>query len=148
MGKIRMIDISEKSNTLRTAIAKGEILMKKETIEKIKNNRLPKGNPLEVARVAGIMAAKNTPGLLPLCHPLLLTNVDIEFDIREDRLIIKSKVTSTGKTGVEMEALTALCISALAIYDVCKTDDKEMKIDNIRLIEKVGGRSGSFHRKE
>lgn len=143
-----MVDVSAKDDTERMAVAAGEIRMAVQTLEAIKTGSLKKGDVLAVAQVAGIMAAKNTAALIPMCHPLFLTGVDIDFTIDEvnSRVIIKAAVKTTGKTGVEMEALTAVSAAALTIYDMCKAIDKGMIIGDIRLLEKKGGKSGHYIR--
>ncbi len=147
-GRVRMVDVSEKSATLREAIAEGSITMKPETLELIKNNKTKKGNVLEAARIAGIMAAKKTPELIPMCHPLLITHVHIDFSLDDasSSIGILATVKVTGQTGVEMEALTAVSVAALTIYDMCKSYDREMTISEIRLMQKSGGKSGTFVR--
>lgn len=146
-GRARMVDISSKGDTVREAIARGEILMQPETLQLIKKGQMKKGDVLNVARVAGIMAAKETGRLIPMAHPIVLTGVDIDFRYREPGAVeIESRVRTTGKTGVEMEALTAVSVAALTIYDMCKSADKAMEINNIRLIKKTGGKSGEYRR--
>ncbi len=147
-GKARMVDVSEKPLTKREAIAVGSVYMKPETIKLIKDRRISKGDVLGVARVAGIMAAKKTSEMIPMCHPLNITSVGIDFDIDEDKnkVDIKTTVRIVGQTGVEMEALTATSAAALTIYDMCKAVDKEMVISGIMLMEKRGGKSGEFRR--
>jgi cyclic pyranopterin phosphate synthase len=147
-GKARMVDVSEKPLTKREAIAVGSVHMKPETIKLIKDRLISKGDVLGVARVAGIMAAKKTSELIPMCHPLNITSVGIDFDINEDKnkVDIKTTVRIMGQTGVEMEALTATSAAALTIYDMCKAVDKEMVISDIMLKEKRGGKSGEFIR--
>ncbi|MDI6728056.1 MAG: cyclic pyranopterin monophosphate synthase MoaC [Thermodesulfovibrionales bacterium] len=147
-GKARMVDVSEKPLTKREAIAVGSVYMKPETIKLIKDRRISKGDVLGVARVAGIMAAKKTSEIIPMCHPLNITSVGIDFDIDEDKnkVDIKTTVRIVGQTGVEMEALTATSAAALTIYDMCKAVDKEMVISGIMLMEKRGGKSGEFRR--
>ena len=142
-GKPVMVDVGGKQITTRIARAIGCVYMQKETIEKIQKNLIPKGNPFDVARVAGILAAKKTHELIPMCHPLLITHVDIEItcDNSSSCVIIEAQVRCDGKTGVEMEALTAVSVAALTIYDMCKAVDKHMVISDIRLIEKRGGKS-------
>lgn len=141
-GRSRMVDVSEKPLTKREAIAKGSIYMRNETLHLIKDKKISKGDPLGVARVSGIMAAKRTPELIPMCHPLNITSVDIDFGIDEEnnKIDIESKVKIIGQTGVEMEALTSVAVAALTIYDMCKAVDKGMVISDIRLIEKRGGK--------
>jgi len=148
-GKARMVDVSGKPPTHREAIAKASVFMKPETIRLIKESGISKGDVLGVARVAGIMASKQTSGLIPMCHPLNITSVNIDFDINEEKnsIDIKTTVKITGQTGVEMEALTAASVAALTIYDMCKAVDKQMVISDIMLLEKRGGKSGEFKRK-
>jgi cyclic pyranopterin phosphate synthase len=138
------VDVGSKQDTTRLAIARGEVKMKAETLELIKSGVMKKGDVLTVAQVAGIQAAKQTSGLIPLCHPLLLTKVDVDLKLDESipGVIITALVKVAGKTGVEMEALTAVSVSALTIYDMAKAVEKTMCIQNIRLIEKHGGQSG------
>jgi cyclic pyranopterin phosphate synthase len=147
-GKARMVDVSEKPLTQREAVVKGSVYMKPETIRLIKDRQISKGDVLGVARVAGIMAAKKTSELIPMCHPLNITSVNIDFGIDEDKnkVDIKTIVRIVGQTGVEMEALTATSAAALTIYDMCKAVDKEMVISDIMLMEKRGGKSGEFKR--
>ncbi len=142
---IRMVDVGEKPVTRRQAVAKGRVLMQAATLKLLKQGKLPKGDVLAAARVAGIMAAKETHRLIPLCHPLLIEDVKVEFSIDEktSAVEITTTVKGSGKTGFEMEALTALAISGLTIYDMCKTVDQTLKLDNIRLTKKSGGKSGS-----
>jgi len=141
-----MVDVGEKPDTERLAVAKGEIAMRPETLALIQEGGIPKGDVLAVAQVAGIMAAKRTHALIPLCHPLLLTHVAVEFapNEAENLIEITGTVKTTGKTGVEMEALTAVAVAALTIYDMCKAVDRAMHITNIRLIRKSGGKSGEI----
>ena len=148
-GRSRMVDVSEKSVTTRVATASGALKMKKETLEKIIDNTLFKGNVFEVARVAAVMGVKKTSELIPMCHPLNITSVNIEFqpDMENSIVNVTATVKIDGKTGVEMEALTGVSIAALTIYDMCKAVDKEMVISDIMLIEKTGGKSGHFLRK-
>ncbi len=147
-GKARMVDVTEKDVTERVAVATGRVLMKKETLELILANEVKKGDVLGVARVAGIMAAKKTPELVPLCHPLNITNVGVEFATVDDPPSVEITATAkvASKTGVEMEALCAVAVSALTIYDMCKAVDREMELTDIRLVEKSGGKSGEFRR--
>jgi len=147
-GKARMVDVSDKPQTLREAVARGMVTMKKTTLKLIQENSIAKGDVLMVARVAGIMAAKKTHEIIPLCHPLNISSVQIDFSLDQEkkRIIIESSVKITGQTGVEMEALTAVSAAALTIYDMCKAVDKEMVISDIMLIEKTGGKSGTFRR--
>lgn len=148
-GKASMVDVTGKTTTHREAIAKGSISMKKETLKLITDNRISKGNVLETARLAGIMAAKRTYSLIPLCHQLNITNVSVDFkvDKRRNKIDIKAKAICIGQTGVEMEALTAVSVSALTIYDMCKAVDKAMIISDIMLLKKSGGKSGEWKRK-
>ena len=149
-GKAVMVDITEKNVTERTAVATGEIVMNRETLEAVKKGNIKKGDVLGVARIAAIMAAKQTQSLIPMCHNILLTNAKIEFsfDDEENKILIKSTVKTTGKTGVEMEALTMVSIAGLTIYDMCKSMDKSMAIGEIRLVEKHGGKSGDWIKNE
>ena len=148
-GKARMVDVTDKAATARVAVACGSVMMKAETLKLVKQGRVEKGDVLGVARVAGIMAAKRTSDLIPMCHPLNIASVSIDFiiDDKKNKIDIKTTVKLTGRTGVEMEALTAASVAALAIYDMCKAVDKEMVISGILLLEKSGGKSGSFVRK-
>ena len=145
-GRVRMVDVGGKPDTERVAVARGEVTMRPETLRLIAEKGVPKGDVLAVAQVAGTMAAKRTPDLIPLCHPLLLTQVDVEFDIDEEasRIEIIATVRSRGQTGVEMEALTAVSVAALTIYDMAKAVERTMRIGNIRLVRKSGGRSGEW----
>jgi cyclic pyranopterin phosphate synthase len=145
-GRPRMVDVTAKADTQREAITKGTVHMKAETLELIKQGQVAKGDVLTVAQIAGIMAAKRTPDLIPLCHPLLLGEIKVEFEIIEPEhaIQITSTVKNTGKTGVEMEAMTATAVAALTIYDMCKAVDRGIRIDNIRLIRKSGGKSGTI----
>ncbi|MFA5352912.1 MAG: cyclic pyranopterin monophosphate synthase MoaC [Thermodesulfovibrionales bacterium] len=147
-GKARMVDVSEKAVSHREAVAAGSIFMKPETLRLIKEGNVSKGDVLGVARVAGIMAAKKTPDLIPMCHPLNISSVTIEFalDDEENKVDIRTTVKMAGQTGVEMEALTATSVAALTIYDMCKAVDKGMIISSIMLMEKRGGKSGEFRR--
>jgi cyclic pyranopterin monophosphate synthase len=147
-GKAHMVDVGNKPDTVREARARGAIVMQASTLELIQRNTLQKGDVLAVAKIAGIMAAKRTSELIPLCHPLPLTSVDLTFglDPHTGRIDIESVARVTGKTGVEMEALTAVAAAALTVYDMCKAVDREMCITDIHLIEKQGGRSGVFRR--
>ena len=145
-GRPKMVDITEKPDTHRQAVARGLVRMQPDTLELIKKGSTAKGDVLSVAQLAGIMAAKQTPDLIPLCHPLLIGDVGIEFNIdeKESTVEIMTIVESTGKTGVEMEALTATAVAALTIYDMCKAVDRGMRIENIRLVRKSGGKSGTI----
>ena len=144
--RLHMVDISPKEITKRIARARGEVRTSAETIAKIRNNGLAKGNVLEVARLAGIMAAKNTGQLIPLCHSLLLSHVQVQFQLTDLGVDIEATTMAEGKTGVEMEALVAVSTAALTIYDMCKAIDRTMEIGKIHLIEKSGGQSGHFIR--
>jgi len=147
-GKARMVDVSQKADTEREAVARGKVMMKPTTLELIKTAGFEKGDVLTIARVAGIMAAKKTPDLIPLCHPVLINSIAIEFHLAgDDSIEIIGRVKSTGKTGVEMEALVAVSVSALTIYDMCKSVDREMTIAEIYLESKKGGKSGTYQRK-
>lgn len=141
-----MVDISNKPVTARTAVASGFVRMSAATIDAIRNHSTPKGDPLEVARIAGVMAAKRTADMIPLCHPLSLSHADIRLEVLADGIAIVATATTDGKTGVEMEALTAASVAALTIYDMCKAIDKGMVITDIRLESKTGGVSGDFNR--
>jgi cyclic pyranopterin phosphate synthase len=143
-GQAKMVDVGAKQITRRRAVAAGFISLSPETRTLLKQNKLQKGNAIEVARLAGIMAAKRTHELIPLCHPLLLSQIDVQINLQKDGADIYSTVICEGKTGVEMEALTACSIAALTIYDMCKAVDKSMTISHIRLLEKEGGRSGRW----
>lgn len=145
-GRIRMVGVGHKPNTKRVAVAKGEVQMKPQTLRLIVEGEAPKGDVLTTAQIAGIMAAKRTHTLIPLCHPLPLTKVDVEFKIDEDasRIEITATARCTGKTGVEMEALTAVSVAALTIYDMAKAVEKTMRIGEIRLLRKTGGKSGEW----
>ena len=151
-GNAVMVDVTAKDDTQRTARATGTIVVSQEVYEKVKEGSMAKGDVLNVARTAGIMAAKNTFQLIPMCHLLMLTGCGIEFTMQEEeqRYSISGicTVRTTGKTGVEMEALTGIMTALLTIYDMCKAVDKSMKIENVHLIEKTGGQSGEYHWKE
>ncbi len=147
-GRVRMVDVSEKPHTLRTAVATGTIFMKATTLDMITRQTVKKGNVLETARIAGIMAAKRTADLIPMCHPLNITHAQIDFfpDQAQSIIRIEAAVRIVHQTGVEMEALTAVSIAALTIYDMCKSYDREMTISDICLLKKSGGKSGTFIR--
>ncbi len=149
-GRARMVDVTEKDVTSRVAVARGTVFMRPETLTLIMEKRVEKGDVFSVARVAGIMAAKKTPGLIPMCHPLNITSVEIFLTPEQNppRVEIEVVVRVTGKTGVEMEAMTAVSVCGLTIYDMCKAVDREMSIGEIRLVKKSGGKSGTFIRKE
>jgi cyclic pyranopterin monophosphate synthase len=147
-GKARMVDVSDKAETERIATAEGSVLMQPTTLALIRDGALKKGDVLSVARLAGIMGAKKTPDLIPLCHPLTLTSVQVDLTLDEARNAVDITATCklVGKTGVEMEALTAVSVAALTVYDMCKAVDKGMQIVDIRLTHKSGGKSGTFER--
>jgi len=149
-GRARMVDVSDKEVTSRVAVARGAIQMRPETLELILKGKVEKGDVFSVARVAGIMAAKKTPDLIPMCHPLAITSVKVDLTPAENptRVEIEAIVRVSGKTGVEMEAMTAVSVAALTIYDMCKAVDREMSIGEIRLVKKSGGKSGTFTRRE
>lgn len=150
-GRAHMVDVGHKAETQREAVAKGRVMMKPETLALIQQGNIAKGDVLGVAQVAGIMAAKRTHELIPMCHPLMLTHVSLNFESyppqkpdEPARIEISATVRTTGKTGVEMEALTAVSVAGLTIYDMCKAVDKAMKIDAVRLVKKTGGKSGDL----
>ncbi len=147
-GKARMVDVSGKPLTEREAVASGKVKMKPETLKLIIENRIAKGEVFQVARIAGIKKTKKTSQLIPLCHPLGITSVKVDFNIVDDENAVEivSRVKTTGQTGVEMEALTATAVAALTIYDMCKAVDREMVITQVMLLEKRGGKSGEFKR--
>jgi cyclic pyranopterin monophosphate synthase len=145
-GRVRMVDTSDKAATARHATASARVLMSKETLTAVQEHRTPKGDPLEAARLAGIMAAKRTAELIPLCHPLPLTHVDVQARIENYGIHLESAVSTNAQTGVEMEALTAVSVAALTIYDMCKALDKGITISDVRLETKTGGKSGDFVR--
>ena len=147
-GQARMVDVSDKAPTLREAVAAGKVIMRADTLALIQSGGFPKGDVLAVARVAGIMAAKRTPDLIPLCHPLPITAVSVhfEFDKARNAVLIEGQARCTGVTGVEMEALVAVSVAALTIYDMCKAVDRTMRIENVRLLRKSGGKSRVFIR--
>ncbi len=148
-GSARMVDVSEKEVTVRTAVAEGEITMSAETMRLIREGQLSKGDVLQVARIAGIMGAKATPDLIPLCHPIPLDKVEVEFEeLDESTLKVQATARATFKTGVEMEALTAATIAGLTVYDMCKSADRAMTLGPFYLVEKTGGKSGHFKREE
>ena len=145
-GNVQMVDVGHKDDTERVAVARGEVHMRPETLRLIVQEELPKGDVLTTAQLAGIMAAKQTPNLIPLCHPLLLTQGDVAFEVNERLSVIEiaATVRTRGKTGVEMEALTAVSVAALTLYDMAKAVEKGMRIQNIRLVRKLGGKSGDI----
>ena len=147
-GRAKMVDVSGKDITKRCAVAEGFLKMEPDTMERIMSGGIQKGDVLSVAQVAGVMAAKKTSDIIPMCHPLMLTGVDLQFDWQPESVLhIQATVKTTGKTGVEMEALHAVSAAALTIYDMCKAIDRGMVIQTIRLVEKEGGKSGHFKRK-
>jgi cyclic pyranopterin phosphate synthase len=145
-GEVRMVDVSEKVVTTRTAVARGFVKMAPRVVRAVKRLKNPKGNPLEVARIAGIAAAKRTAEWIPLCHPLPLTHIDVTARLCQNGVEVRSEVTATAQTGVEMEALVAVTAAALTVYDMCKALDKGMEISGFVLVEKRGGKSGDFFR--
>jgi cyclic pyranopterin monophosphate synthase len=154
-GRVRMVDISRKAETVRTATATGRVYLRPETLKRVQQGNIAKGNVLAVAQVAGVMGAKQVPALVPLCHPLLLSGVILDFEENsvpnsENRcsIAITATVRTRGRTGVEMEAMTAVCAAALTIYDMCKAVDREMSLGDVMLISKSGGRSGSYQRSD
>jgi cyclic pyranopterin monophosphate synthase len=144
-GTVRMVDVSAKSDTRRTASAQAFVRMSPAVLKKLPQN--PKGNPLEIARIAGIAAAKRTSDLIPLCHPLMLTHADVDVTLQKKGVLIVATATTTGQTGVEMEALTAATVAALTVYDMTKALDKAIEIQDVYLLAKSGGKSGDFRRK-
>ena len=147
-GRAKMVDVSEKSETSRTAVAAGRVRMNHETFELVKTGGMKKGDVLGAAQIAGIMAAKRTPDLIPMCHSLLLSGVDMAFELNDADCAVEitATVRCLGVTGVEMEALTAVSVAALTVYDMCKAVQKDMEITDIRLLSKSGGKSGDYHR--
>lgn len=143
-GRIRMVDVGDKPVTERVAVARGHVAIGAPALRAIRGGRIAKGDPLQAARLAGIMAAKKTADLVPLCHPLVLSQVDVDLQALDDGYRIEARVRTTAQTGVEMEALTAVSVAALTIYDMVKAIDKRMVIGSIRLVKKTGGRSGDF----
>lgn len=149
-GRAKMVNVGEKQITSRRAVARGRIYMKPETLETVEKGEMAKGDVLGIAQVAGIMGAKQTPALIPMCHPLNISGINMRFNINKDlnAVEIEAEATVEGKTGIEMEALTAVSIGALTIYDMCKAVDKSMVIGDIRLVKKSGGKSGDYVREE
>jgi len=147
-GRAQMVEVGDKEVTKRTAIAQGKIIMKPQTLERIKEGNIKKGDVLAVAQIAGIMGAKKTSDIIPMCHNIFLTGADIDFKYLDNGILVEATVKTEGKTGVEMEALTAVSITCLTIYDMCKAIDKDMEIKDIRLMKKTGGKSGDYVRKE
>lgn len=148
-GRARMVDVSEKAETVRTAVAAGRVLVNAETFELIKTGGMKKGDVLATAQIAGIMGAKRTSEVIPMCHPIMLTGVDIDLSLNEAEHAVEIQATAkcTGATGVEMEALTAVSVAALTVYDMCKSVQRDIEITDIRLLKKTGGKSGVFERK-
>ncbi|MGD8973656.1 MAG: cyclic pyranopterin monophosphate synthase MoaC [Desulfobacterales bacterium] len=148
-GRVKMVDVSAKKPSVRVAVAGGAVFMKPVTFDLIRNQKVKKGNVLETARIAGIMAAKKTSDLIPMCHPLNITHVQVDFVLEKTKscIMIEGSVRTIDQTGVEMEALTAVSVAALTIYDMCKSYDREMTISDIQLLQKSGGKSGTFKRK-
>lgn len=147
-GRAHMVEVSDKEETKRVAVARGTISMKSETLEMIKEGLIKKGDVLSVAQIGGIMGVKKTSDLIPMCHNIFISGSDIRFNILETSIEIEAEVKTVGKTGVEMEALTAVSMAALTIYDMCKAVDKDMVISDVRLIKKTGGKSGTYLREE
>jgi cyclic pyranopterin phosphate synthase len=145
-GRVRMVDTSAKEATVRRAVATARVLMSPETLAAVREHRTPKGDPLETARLAGIMAAKRTAELIPLCHPLPLTHVEVRAELNDSGVLIEAEAATRAQTGVEMEALTAATVAALTVYDMCKAVDKGITITDVRLEEKSGGKSGEYRR--
>ncbi|TZE82510.1 cyclic pyranopterin monophosphate synthase MoaC [Calorimonas adulescens] len=143
-GRARMVDVSDKDITARVAEARGTIVMKPDTIDLIRSMKIEKGDVLAVAQVAGIMAAKRTSDLIPMCHPVMTTGIDIDFTVQENSIDVRARVKTVERTGVEMEALTAVSVACLTIYDMCKAVDRGMRIGDIRLTYKSGGKSGEY----
>jgi len=141
-----MVDTSAKAQTARRAVASARVLMSPATVEAVRAHRTPKGDPLEAARIAGIMAAKRTADLIPLCHPLPLTHADVRAELRDDGVYLEAEAATTAQTGVEMEALTAAAVAALTVYDMCKAVEKGIRITDVQLEEKTGGKSGTWKR--
>ena len=147
-GEVAMVDVTAKAVTERTAVARGLVRMSPTVLRALRQQKVPKGNPLEIARIAGIAAAKRTAEWIPLCHPLLLTHIDVNARLCKNGVEVASRVTTTSQTGVEMEALVAVSAAALTVYDMCKALDKGMEITDIVLVEKVGGKSGHYLRRK
>jgi cyclic pyranopterin phosphate synthase len=145
-GRVAMVDTGGKAQTARRAVASARVLMSAETVAALRAGRTPKGDPLEAARIAGIMAAKRTADLIPLCHPLPLTHADVRAELRDDGVYLEAEASTNAQTGVEMEALTAATVAALTVYDMCKAVEKGMTITDVRLEEKTGGKSGAWKR--
>jgi len=145
-GRVRMVDTGNKEISSRRAVASARVLMKREIVLALREHRTPKGDPLETARLAGIMAAKRTADLIPLCHPLPLTHIDVQATLEDDGVTLTAEVSTNAQTGVEMEALTAVSVAALTVYDMCKALEKGMTITDVRLEHKIGGKSGDYER--
>jgi len=145
-GRVRMVDTGDKEITSRRAVASARVLMSLETVTALREHRTPKGDPLEAARLAGIMAAKRTSDLIPLCHPLPLTHIDVQATLEDEGVALQAEVSTNAQTGVEMEALTAVSVAALTIYDMCKALEKGMTITDVQLESKTGGKSGDYQR--
>lgn len=145
-GRVRMVDVSDKASTRRIAVAQGFVRVSAAALDLVARGTTAKGDPLQTARIAGIMAAKRTADLIPLCHPLALSSVEVDVDVQADGIALRASVTTTGPTGVEMEALTAVSVAALTVYDMLKAVDRGMTIERIELVEKDGGRSGRWRR--
>ena len=147
-GRVRMVDTGNKEITSRRAVASARVLMSESTVSALREHRTPKGDPLETARLAGIMAAKRTSDLIPLCHPLPLTHIDVQVRLADTGVTLEAEVSTNAQTGVEMEALTAVSVAALTIYDMCKALEKGMTITDVRLESKTGGKSGDYQRSQ
>jgi cyclic pyranopterin monophosphate synthase len=145
-GRVAMVDTSAKPQTARRAVASARVLMSPATVEAVREHRTPKGDPLETARIAGIMAAKRTAELIPLCHPLPLTHVDVRATLEDFGVRVEAEAATTAQTGVEMEALTAAAVAALTVYDMCKAVEKGIRVTDVQLEEKMGGKSGDWKR--
>src|SRR5215203_1435689 len=145
-GRVRMVDTGNKDITLRRAVASARVVMSSATVSALRDHRTPKGDPIETARLAGIMAAKRTSDLIPLCHPLALTHADVQAVVENTGVFLEAEVSTNAQTGVEMEALTAVSVAALTIYDMCKALEKGITITDVRLESKTGGKSGDYRR--
>jgi cyclic pyranopterin phosphate synthase len=146
-GRVAMVDTGAKDETARRAVASARVVMSAETVAAVREHRTPKGDPLEVARIAGVLAAKRTADLIPLCHPLPLAHIDVRATLTGEGVSLEAEVSTRAQTGVEMEALTAVSVAALTVYDMCKAVDKSMTITDVRLESKTGGKSGEYRRK-
>ena len=149
-GRAKMVDVGEKNITERTAIAAGRVLVSKSTFDLIKSGGMKKGDVLTVAQIAGVMGAKKTPDIIPMCHPIIIDGIDLDLKLNEEYLSVEitATVSCTGRTGVEMEAITAVSVAALTVYDMCKAVQRDIEITDIRLLRKTGGKSGDFKREE